>query len=122
MKKQNLPAQPINQLTIKQVPIEGYRNFHADGAIVHLTLQGFFHLNWYCELNEYLGTVKVDIEGKRATENQGDVQTLGLVRQMQAGVFLSRTVAQNMVEILTKKIEEYDKATADPNEVITREG
>jgi hypothetical protein len=86
-----------------------FRVLHVDGAIGGVTPQGFIHCALYNERQAIPQLTEHDVVGTKLGEATRTEGRAGFVREVEADLMMSRSVASELRDWLTRQIEMFDK-------------
>lgn len=96
---------------------QGFRAIHVDGAIGGLTPGGLIHLACYAERAAIPQLIVHDVdEHGRLGDKIDEVTRGGIVRELQADLFMDLQTARSLHELLGKALSSWDEASSKKEE------
>ena len=101
-------------IIIHNIKNPGFRQIHVDGAQGGLTPSGFVNLNFFSQRGVIpKGTefaIKENGNVGEVLKNLEDTKS-GIIREFEFGVYMDIKACKNLINFLSKKIEEFDSLT-----------
>jgi len=100
-----------NKITIHNKISHNYRQIHVDGAFGGITSRGLVNISFFAERSPIPKSSEYEI-----VENQlgpllsnSDDSKSGMIREFEFGIYTDINVAKQLIEMLTKQVEIFEK-------------